>query len=70
MPIPPLTWVRCECGCGYEGPDEVGDFLLLEHAMIKIDGEELVENIAALKQRELQTTAQALKDQLKAEGWG
>lgn len=32
--FPRFTWVRCECGCGYEGEDEVAQFLI-EEALIE-----------------------------------
>lgn len=32
--FPRFTWTRCECGCGYEGEDEVAQFLI-EEALIE-----------------------------------
>jgi len=30
--------VRCECGCGYEGEDPVGQYLLEEALLAMLDG--------------------------------
>lgn len=35
--FPLLAWVRCECGCGEEGVDEVTQWLIEEAAMIALD---------------------------------
>lgn len=34
--FPRLTWVTCECGCGWEGEDEVTQWLVEEAVQIKI----------------------------------
>lgn len=39
--FPRLTWVRCECGCGYEGEDLVAQFLLEEALFEMLDGVKL-----------------------------
>ena len=41
--FPRLTWVRCECGCGWEGEDEVTQFLVEEAAFAALDLHELAE---------------------------
>jgi hypothetical protein len=30
-----LTWVRCECGCGWEGEDEVTQYLIEEAVLMR-----------------------------------
>lgn len=69
MPVPPLSWVRCECGCGFEGPDPVGDYLLVEEALIRIDGDELLAEVRAAQERELKATAKQLQRDMQREGW-
>jgi len=32
-----LTWARCECGCGWEGEDEVTQWLIEEAAFAALD---------------------------------
>lgn len=32
--FPRLTWVRCECGCGWEGEDEVTQWLVEEAVLL------------------------------------
>jgi hypothetical protein len=32
-----LTWVSCECGCGFEGEDDVTQFCIEEAALIYYD---------------------------------
>lgn len=32
-----MTWARCECGCGWEGEDEVTQHLLEEAAHTTLD---------------------------------
>ena len=32
--FPRLTWVACECGCGWEGEDDVTQWLVEEAAML------------------------------------
>jgi hypothetical protein len=36
-----LTWARCECGCDWEGEDEVTQWLIEEAAFYALDVEEL-----------------------------
>lgn len=31
-----MTWVRCECGCGWEGEDEVTQLLVEEAIALKM----------------------------------
>lgn len=52
-PIPRLTWVRCECGCGFEGEDEVVQFLLEEALAILVEGDEAIAELGAVKEREI-----------------
>lgn len=33
--FPRFTWVRCECGCGWEGEDEVAQWLIEEAVLLK-----------------------------------
>ena len=35
--FPPLTWARCECGCGWEGEDPVTQFLIEEAAFLVLE---------------------------------
>lgn len=35
--FPPFTWVRCECGCGFEGEDDVAQFCI-EEAFLLLQG--------------------------------
>lgn len=44
--FPRFTWLRCECGCGYEGEDEVWQFMIEEALMYRLD----LENAAAKRQ--------------------
>lgn len=37
MSFPPLTWAVCECGCGYEGEDDVTQFCIEEAANLALD---------------------------------
>jgi hypothetical protein len=32
-----LTWASCECGCGFEGEDEVTQFCIEEASLIYFD---------------------------------
>ncbi len=36
MRFPRFTWVRCECGCGWEGEDEVTQWLIEEAVQLRI----------------------------------
>lgn len=36
-PFPRLTWASCECGCGFEGEDDVTQFCIEEAALIHYD---------------------------------
>lgn len=38
--FPPLTWARCECGCGWEGEDPVTQYLLEEAGLLLLDAAE------------------------------
>ena len=31
-----MTWVRCECGCGWEGEDEVTQYLVEEAVLMRL----------------------------------
>lgn len=35
--FPRCTWVRCECGCGYAGEDEVAQWLLEDALIYAVD---------------------------------
>lgn len=35
--FPPLTWAACECGCGFEGEDDVTQFCIEEAALLAYD---------------------------------
>jgi len=39
--FPRLTWVSCECGCGYEGEDLVAQYLIEEALFELLDGVKL-----------------------------
>lgn len=60
MSFPPLTWVRCECGCGFEGIDPVAEYLLEEALLEMLEAAKLValEGEAA-EARKQQAIAQA-----------
>lgn len=32
-----MTWVQCECGCGFEGEDPVAQYLLEEALMARLE---------------------------------
>jgi hypothetical protein len=38
-----LTWVECECGCGFEGEDEVTQFCIEEAAALTLDLQQAAE---------------------------
>lgn len=40
-----MTWVRCECGCGWEGEDEVTQWLVQEAVAVK-DSREAARELA------------------------
>lgn len=42
--FPRLTWVQCECGCGWEGSDEVTEWLVAEAVLMR---QRVLENRAA-----------------------
>jgi len=44
--FPRLTWVRCECGCGWEGEDEVTQWLV-EEAVV-VSGQRLADSDVAV----------------------
>lgn len=41
--FPRFTWVTCECGCGYEGEDEVAQHLIEEALLLRLELEEDLE---------------------------
>ena len=52
--FPRLTWVACECGCGFEGEDDVVQFLIEEACMIGLDAAQAAEMEADLDEPEAQ----------------
>jgi hypothetical protein len=44
--------VRCECGCGWEGEDEVTQYLLEECALLILDAQEAREQDEATQNAE------------------
>lgn len=59
--IPRFTWVTCECGCGYEGEDEVAQYLIEEALDLRArlemrpkPGEQAVAGSLARRERALQ----------------
>lgn len=35
LSFPRLTWVQCDCGCGWEGADEVAEWLIGEAILVR-----------------------------------
>lgn len=50
-----MTWTSCECGCGWEGEDEVTQFLIEEAAWLTVD----VEDMNARREADAQELAEA-----------
>jgi hypothetical protein len=44
--------VECECGCGYQGEDEVAQFLIEEACLLRLDLEEAATKHAASEEHE------------------
>jgi hypothetical protein len=57
-----LTWARCECGCGWEGEDEVTQWLLEEAAFLALSLEEAKAERQALSAVERQTRLRAMAE--------
>ena len=47
LPLPRLTWVRCECGCGWEGVDETTEWLVWEAVGVRSRWNQLRADAAA-----------------------
>lgn len=45
--------MRCECGCGYEGPDPVVQWLLEEALLIRLDAQRELDELQQLEQQAL-----------------
>jgi hypothetical protein len=59
--FPPLTWVSCECGCGWEGEDDVAQFCIEEAVLITFDAMQA----AALEDERAREEAEAEAQQPK-----
>ena len=57
--FPRLTWATCECGCGWEGEDEVTQWLIEEAAFSVLDELDERRRLAKLEQ---EATMQRLRE--------
>jgi len=58
--------VRCECGCGFEGEDEVVQFLIEEALAILDERREALAELAGLQEREHMSAVEQAKAEAKA----
>ncbi len=58
-PFPALTWTSCECGCGFEGEDDVTQFCIEEALLDRLDYEAQITAMSAPSEPTLSAEAQA-----------
>jgi hypothetical protein len=63
--FPRLTWVRCECGCGFEGEDDVAQFLLEEALVIAATEQEHTVELAGAQENELRAAIEQAKTEAR-----
>lgn len=57
----------CECGCGYEGPDEITQYLLEEACMTALELHDAREHTRGIEQLANAQAITAAQEQVKAE---